>query len=142
MQRGRSCQPVSRLDLGSAGFRECLQGHARGCAWSVDFDSLVSEARQRLGRPSQSLEIWRRLERAVCGVKEQCRKGRYPSEAAARNLVQGPRHGDDVRSGKPAFVPAIELIILAANAGEKRLLSSQFLGGRRIISHIIATEDR
>src|ERR1700733_9119803 len=142
MERGRSCQSVPGLDLGGAGFREHLQGHARGCAWSVDFDVLVPEARQRLGRLSQSLQIWRRLERAVRGVEEQCRKGRYPSDAPARTLLQGPCHGDDVRSEKPAFMPAIELIILAADAGEERLLSSQSLRSRRCFSRFFGIEDR
>ena len=67
------------------------------------------------------------LNRAARGVKQQCRESRNPSEAAARNLIQSRRDRDDVGSGKPAFVPAIELIVLAANAGEERLLSSQSL---------------
>ena len=67
------------------------------------------------------------LTRAALGVKQQRREGRNPSEAAARKLIQSRRDRDDFGSGKSAFVPAVEVIVLAANAGEERLLSSQSL---------------
>ena len=50
-----------------------------------------------------------------------------PAKRPPGSLIQGGRHRDDIGSGEPAFVPSIELIVLAANASEERLLPSYSL---------------
>jgi hypothetical protein len=93
------------------------------------------------GRPTQSFEIWRWPERAARGVEQQRQEGRYPCEAAARKLIQSRSDGDDLSSGKAAFVPTAELIVLATDAGEERLLSSQSLSSSGCLSRFFGIED-